>query len=360
MTDDPKAPGEARQSEGQSFHRPGRRPTVADVARAANVSSMTVSNVVNERFGSMTKETRATVERAIREIGYRPHASGRSLKLAKRFSIGVVVIDESPTFLADPFITYLIAGLSNYLNQRDYGLVVQGMSAEQLQEAALMKRHETDALCVFLSGPQASRRKLIARFAALDQPVVVFQEPVPDKPLLHSIRQDDFGGARALAEHMLERGVERIVFLAPEVSWPAIEQRVAGARAAMTDAGRAEAYKVVICGDGGFAATHQALAEETAASGWPSAVMGGNDQIGIAALKWLAGRGLRVPDDILVSGFNAFDAWQYTDPVLTTVSSPAYAMGAKAGEIVLDTLHGNPPATREHLFPVAVQIGGST
>lgn len=321
---------------------------------------MTVSNVVNGRFGSMTKETRAAVERAIREIGYRPHASGRNLKLARRFSIGMVVIDASPTFLADPFITFLIAGLGNFLNQRDYGLVVQGMSAEHLPEAALVKRHETDALCVFLSGPPKLRRDLVERFASLGQPVVVFQEPVPDSPLLHCVRQDDFGGGKALAGHLLARGAESVLFLAPQVRWPAIEQRIAGARAAMAEAGKADSLRVVPCGDESFPATQKALAAEVAASGWPSAVMGGNDQMGIAAMKWIIAQGRGVPRDILVSGFNAFDAWQYTDPVLTTVSSPAYAMGARAGEIVLDTLHGNPPAVREHLFPVTIQIGAST
>ncbi|WP_448951219.1 LacI family DNA-binding transcriptional regulator [Labrys neptuniae] len=360
MSDDPKPPDDTTPPSRRGPHEPGRRPTVADVARAAGVSSMTVSNVVNGRFGSMTEQTRAAVERAIREIGYRPHASGRSLKLARRFSIGMVVIDESPTFLADPFITYLIAGLSNFLNQRDYGLVVQGMSAEQLQEAALMKRHETDALCVFISGLPALRRELIARFATLGQPVVVFQEAVPDTPLLHCVRQDDFGGAKLLAEHVLGRGAERILFLAPQIRWPAIERRVAGARAAMTEAGKADGFKVVPCGDESFTATQRALADEVAASGWPSAVMGGNDQIGIAAMKWIIAQGLRVPQDILVSGFNAFDAWQYSDPVLTTVSSPAYAMGAKAGEIVLDALHGHPPAQHEYLFPVTIQIEAST
>jgi LacI family transcriptional regulator len=338
---------------------PGRRPNIADVARAANVSSMTVSNVVNGRFGSMTKETRTAVELAIRELRYRPHASGRSLRLSTRFAIGMVVIDASPTFLADPFITHLVAGLSNYLNQRDYGLVLQGISAAGLQKAALMKRHETDALCLFLSGPPVLRRRLIARFRALNQPIIVFQEPVPAGPLLRSIRQDDFGGAKALAAHMIQRGADKIVFLAPEVPWPAIEQRIAGAQSAMKDLGKAERFRIVPSGSGGFPDTQDALARDVEQNGWPSGIMGGNDQMGIAALKWVTGRGMRVPEDVLVTGFNAFDVWQYSDPVLTTVFSPAYDMGAKAGEMVLDILRGDAPVERECIFPVSIRFGGS-
>lgn len=307
----------------------------------------------------MGKDVRAAVERAIDELGYRPNASGRNLRLAKRFSIGMVVVDESPTFLADAFITRVVAGLSNYLSQRDYGLVVQGMSARSLPKAALVRRHETDALCVLMSGSSARRRRLLNRLVDTGHPVVILQDVVPEREGLLSIRQDDFGGARELAIHMVARGGRDFVFLAPDVIWPAIEQRIAGVRDALGHEGQST-FSVVKSGDGGFSDSQAAVACHVAHSGWPNAIMGGNDQIGIAALKWVTDQGLRVPEDVLVSGFNAFDTWEYTQPVLTTVISPAYEMGASAGAAILDTLQGNPPSERHRLFPVVLQLGGST
>ncbi|MDQ0395891.1 DNA-binding LacI/PurR family transcriptional regulator [Labrys monachus] len=320
---------------------------------------MTVSNVVNKRFGSMGKDVRAEVERAISELGYRPNASGRSLRLAKRFSIGMVVVDESPTFLADAFITRVVAGLSNYLSQRDYGLVVQGMSARTLPQSALVRRHETDALCVLMSGPASRRRRLLERLAKPGHPVVVLQDVGSDSDGVISIRQDDFGGARELAQHMLSRGGRDFVFMAPDVEWPAIEQRIAGVTSALQGDARST-FAVVNCADGGFSDSQAAIARYVAQSGWPNAIMGGNDQMGISALKWVIDQGLRVPEDILVSGFNAFDTWQYTQPMLTTVISPAYEMGASAGAAILDMLEGNLPSERHRLFPVKLQPGGST
>jgi LacI family transcriptional regulator len=339
--------------------RSRRRPTIADVARAANVSSMTVSNVVNGRFASMTADTRAAVEKAIAQIGYRPHASGRSLKLARRFSIGMVVVDESPTFLADPFITHFVAGLSNYLSSRDYGLLVQGMLASHLPDAALIRRHETDALCVFLSGPKALRTELMVRFTELGQPVVVVQEPVPAAPGLYCVRQDDWGGAAELAIHMLDKGARDLLFLAPSTCWPAIEERILGIRSVVDEAGDCT-FSVLECGDGGFEATQIALAGAVATGGWPRGIMGGNDQMGIAALKWCLEQGRRVPEDVLVSGFNAFETWRYSSPTMTTVVSPAYAMGERAGEILLQALQGRTLGDRESLLPTAIQLGGST
>jgi DNA-binding LacI/PurR family transcriptional regulator len=88
--------------------------------------------------------------------------------------------------------------------------------------------------------------------------------------------------------------------------------------------------------------------------------MGGNDQLGIAALKWASRRRLSVPGTIGVTGFNAFDVWRYTTPVLTTAASPAYAIGSTAGEVVLDVLHGKKSTAREIVLPVTLQVGDST
>ena len=81
-----------------------RRVTLSDVAEASGVSLMTVSNVVNGRTSAVGEETRQRVEKEIRRLNYRPHASARSLRLARRWSVGMIIVHESPSFLADPFL----------------------------------------------------------------------------------------------------------------------------------------------------------------------------------------------------------------------------------------------------------------
>lgn len=339
-----------------------RRVTVVDVAREAGVSAMTVSNVVNGHHRLMSQSTRQQVEAAIERLGYRPHVTGRSLRLDRRFSIGMVIVDESPTFLADPFITQLVAGLSNYLSEQSYGLVVQGIAAAGLAGAPLIQRHETDGLCVLLSGTPPRRRRMLELFGRLHQPLVLFQEPAPDGiEDAIAIRQDDHGGAVALTRRLLAGGVRDILFLKPHLDWPAIDERERGIRAAI--AGRRVRGRVRFtarsCGDDGFEAVQATLAAHVESHGLPGAVMGGNDQMGIAALKWLRGRGLSVPGDLKVTGFNAFDAWRYSEPVLTTVVSPAYEMGRKGGEVILARLQGKSFAARDVLLPVTLQDGDS-
>jgi LacI family transcriptional regulator len=118
-------------------------------------------------------------------------------------------------------------------------------------------------------------------------------------------------------------------------------------------------FAVLPCQGDGFEAVQATLAGHVAAHGLPGAVMGGNDQMGIAALKWLRGRGRAVPGDVRVTGFNAFDSWRYSEPVLTTVVSHAYDMGRKGGEVLLARLQGKGFPTRDILLPVALQAGES-
>lgn len=337
-----------------------RRVTVVDVAREAGVSPMTVSNVVNGRHRLMSEATRREVEAAIDRLGYRPHVTGRSLRLDRRFAIGIVIVDQSPTFLADPFITQLVAGLSNFLGEQGYGLVVQGIAADRLADAPLIQRHETDGLCVLLSGPEERRRNMLELFGSLNQPLVVFQEPVPEHIRdAISIRQDDHSGAFALARGLLARGVRSILFLKPAQDWPAIDERERGIRAAIARQRARIRFTAVNCGADAFEAVQATLAGHVERHGLPGAVMGGNDQIGIAALQWLRGQGHAVPKDVRVTGFNAFDAWRYSDPVLTTVVSPAYEMGRRGGAALLSRLQGKGFAERAILLPVTPQPGGS-
>ena len=82
--------------------------------------------------------------------------------------------------------------------------------------------------------------------------------------------------------------------------------------------------------------------------------------MGISAMKLLAARGIKIPDQVIITGFNAFEFWQYTDPVLTTVHSPAYEIGARGGEEILKRLAQGSFAQADIVYPVELQRGDST
>jgi LacI family transcriptional regulator len=174
------------------------------------------------------------------------------------------------------------------------------------------------------------------------------------------IRQDDFGGAKDLTRHIIEKETDSIWFLVPALEWPAITERERGIRSAIREAFSKIDFQVIACGDGSFSSTAEALSRHFNGGNFPRVVMGGNDQMGIAALKWLQGKGLRIPEDVRVTGYNAFEAWEYTTPSLTTVFSPAYEMGAKAGESILARLYYGKFEIPELVLPVRLQVGESS
>jgi DNA-binding LacI/PurR family transcriptional regulator len=360
----PKANKKHRRRDERANTRAPRRPgtvTIRDVALAAGVSAMTVSNLLNERAGTMRAETRQRIEAEIKRLSYRPHSMARSLRLAKQLFIGMIIIDDQPHYLADPFTTHVVAGLSNQLNSNGYGLLLQGLSAQAFRSSPLIRGIRTDAICVLLSGSDKIRRSIVDALIALGQPLVVFQDTLRfPRADLCTIRQADRDGGRLVCNEVLKLGARRLAMLVPQVHWPAIAERVKGAREAIRKNAAEAELRIVQCGDGELRDTQAALDRDTAERGLPEAIIAGNDQMGIAAMKLMASRRLTVPRDVAITGFNAFEFWQYTSPVLTTVRSPAYEMGARGGIEVLKRLGGERFDLPEIVYPVELQPGGST
>lgn len=351
----------ARRAKGQgAAQKPRGRATLREVAELSGVSVMTVSNVVNAKFALVGEDTRRKVEQAIEQTHYRPIASSRSLRSAVEYSVGMIITDEAPAFLADPFITELVAGLSNYLSSNDYSLSIQAVKPQSLESAPLFKSVSTDALCVLLCGEAATRRQGIAYLQKLRQPLIVFQETeeIPDADVA-VVNQDDFEGGQMLASQLLSRGARSLLFLRPSTEWPAMNERERGVRAACDEAPEDIMLAVLECRNEEFEQTQAALRAYLAKNGAPDAVLGGNDRLGLAALRCLQDQGFKVPQDIMITGFNGFESCQYCNPPLTTVTSPAYEMGQYSGHLILQRLKQGKFSKRRTLFPVRFQSGGS-
>jgi LacI family transcriptional regulator len=355
----------ARLRKAMTKPAPGNKPipirpraTLREVAREAGVSVMTVSNVINDKHHLMSGETRQCVYAAIDKLGYRPHSRARSLRLSHEFSIGLLIVDPSPSFLTDAFTTHVVAGLSNYLNQRGYALLIQGIASESVKETPMLRHHRTDAICLMVSGDAATRRAIYRILEAAGQPAVILQEEVPDfLGDAISVRQDDRGGGAMLARHVLAQGCRHIVYLKEAHSWPALENRERGVYAAVAEVnGKAVSLSCETAGIIDAQATFAAYVEE---HGLPDAVLAANDQIGIAVLKWLAEQRIAVPGQIRVTGFNAFDFWQFATPTLTTVRSPAYALGETAAANLLQRLKVGHFLQRDVILAVGLEPGGS-
>ena len=332
---------------------PASAATLRDVADLARTTPMTVSNVINGRSGQVGAKMTARVLAACERLDYRPHANARQLRTNRRMTVGVIVVDPSAHYLSDPFTAAMLAGLNDVLHAAGYSIVLQGASIDSLASVSLLKRIESDGICLLTSGGLAERRRTITQVAALGQPVVLIQDEIPDSVADGcSLIQDDAAGGAELARHLFERPCRHAVMLLPTVAWAAMERREAGVRAVLAGLAKPPAFHVVRCGDEAYDATQAAFSAHIRVHGEPDVVIGGNDRMAIAAMKLLIARGWRVPEDARVTGFNGFDFWRYASPELTTVLSPAFQLGEQGGQALLARLETGSFAWRQRALPV--------
>jgi LacI family transcriptional regulator len=344
----------------------GRRTvTIRDVAAAAGVSAMTVSNVINSGGRHVREETRRRVMRAISELNYRPASSGRNLRLGKRHAIGVVIVDETSDFLSSPFIARFVSGLCGVLNDNGYVMIVQGIRPDEFESAFPLRRAEADAYCIRLNGTPEQRAQMLTVLERVEDPVILIQETLPLRGADRmTIRQDDYGGAQLLADHLLARGVRSAVVLAPRFGGPMTNARIAGFEAALSGVRQEFSLDVVTAQSNSFAsgltAIETYLDAERALGRTPEAVIGVNDELALAGLRAVQERGLRVPQDVMITGFNGFEPSSYIRPSLTTIVSRATEIGEAAGRQLMDRLAGNPFKSQDHVLPVTFRKGEST
>ena len=340
-----------------------KRATLHDVARAAGVSTTTVSNLINGKLDLMAPSTRTLIEKAISEVGYRPSASGRNLRSALRRIIGLIILDDNPSFLADSFNTNLVAGFSNLLSEHDYGVLVVGIDERRLTNSFLIRNDETDAMVLIPSGSRGWRHRINETLLKLHQPLLIFQDKAGENAdssrELLTVRQDDHQGGVLLARRLIERGVRSILFLRPGRVWPAVEERIAGIKAAIAESENRISLQIVECGRESMSDTLAAIDRYVRSASLPDAIMAANDRMGIAALRWAKLNDVAVPERLRVTGFNAFEFREYSTPTLTSVRSDAYAMGEAGAQALLARLRDGRFAQRDIVFPVALVEGES-
>lgn len=325
-----------------------------DVAARAGVSVQTVSNLINNRFHLMGEETRVRVEDAMDELGYHPNVAARTLRSARTETLCFLLLDEGNRFLADPMTDLIIAGIGDVARDRGYGLLIRAARPHDPDPTLIrpLLENRADGAFLFLSGEPDLRNWYVTKLGDLGFPFILLEPS--DDPQMLTVTAADRDGARRLTEHLIATGHKRIAFLTTKVPWPMLEQRLLGYRDALKDAG----LKPMVLTGGTWTPTSGAeqAARLLTRKSAPSAIMCGNDLLALGAIRAARERGLSVPEDIAVTGFDDFDFAQFADPALTTVRIPGYDIGRAAGQALIGVLEGVPPAARQVVFPVALEL----
>ncbi|PFG42343.1 LacI family transcriptional regulator [Isoptericola jiangsuensis] len=324
--------------------RVARRPSMADVAAVAGVSHQTVSRVLNGH-PSVREETRGRVLAAIDELGYRRNSAARALVTSRSATLGVVTTGSA---LFGP--TSTLIAVEEAARDRGYFVSVATLRTYDTASMHQVLEHFMDQGVdgIVVIAPHDEVAAAVESFRA-PVPVVVVAALDDPSGAVHagegsstmSLAVDQRLGARRATEHLLDLGHRDVVHVGGPHDWFDARERAAGWREAMESRGLVPARPRVRSWSAadGYAAGRD-LAEALAAGEGPTAVFAGNDQLALGVLRALWERGVRVPDDVSVVGFDDVDGAAYFVPPLTTVRQPFAALGARGVEMLLAALEG--------------------
>lgn len=299
------------------------RATIGDVAARAGVSIATVSRVANGHTG-VAGATSARVQRAIDELRYESNLIARSMRSHRTDIIGVLVSG------IEPFSAELLKGAARELQNAGYALVVYsgGMSGEEGWERRYLSR---------LSGTLADGTILVApTVLEVDSthPIVAV-DPHVGNSSIPTVDSQNFEGARAAVQHLITLGHRRIGFLAGRPDLESARRREAGYLSALEEAGIE--FDPALVRVGGFTEATSVEPAEALLSlpDRPTAIFAANDLSAIQVMRSAKSRGLRIPADLSVVGFDNIPESALTEPPLTTVDQSIQALGREAVRLVL-------------------------
>ncbi|PZF84217.1 LacI family DNA-binding transcriptional regulator [Jiangella anatolica] len=318
--------------------------TLRDVARLAGVSFKTVSNVVNDH-PYVSDTTRAKVQAAIDELGYRPNRQARSLRSGRTGAIGLAVPELSLAYFAQ-----LADEVINAAEKRDVVVVIEQTGGDRRRELDVLsgsRRQLTDGLLFSPLGLGNDEGDLLA----VDFPLVLLGERIFDGPVDH-VTMENVDAARAATDHLIGLGRRRIAVIGAhegEVIGSA-GLRLHGYRAAL-EAHGLPFDKALIVDAGPWhrfngAEAMRALLERGVEF---DAVFALNDELALGALRVMQEQGVRVPADVAIIGFDDVDEGKYSLPSLSTVDPGRREIARLAVEVLLDRIEKGPEEPRREL-----------
>jgi LacI family transcriptional regulator len=311
------------------------RVTIREIADLAGVSVATVSRVMNGR-DDVAPETRELVQKIVREHGYTTNRTARGLSAGRTGLIGATVPLVHPAYFS-----FILSGAAEALYERDMRLVLCPTQHEHDREVSLLERMmhgTTDGGLLILPQESAEELELLLehgyRFVVVD-PLLPLNDRIPAVSAAHS------AGADIAVKHLLSLGHRRVAAITGPRGWIATEERLRGFHAALGAAGILAAPELVVESpqfeiDSGRVAARTLLDLDEP----PTAIFAFNDNIAIGALQAARERGVGVPDDLSVVGFDDVEAAEIVTPMLTTVRQPLAEMGRMAVSLLERLIEG--------------------
>ena len=330
---------------------PTPRPTIRDVARKAGVSHQTVSRVINGKE-AVLPETRALVEAAIEQMGYRPNAIARSMARGQTRTLACI----SPN-LTDFTFASVIEGAEVEARQHDYFLLSSSASDPEAFRALvdeLVGHRRVDGLIVI--NPYADQR---FEFIPREFPLVFVGASAHEKNIC-SVSLDDEKVAYDATRHLISLGHTNIALVTGPMEEDCSRDRTEGYRRALRETGIGFDEAMVIEGDWSATSGQAALVSLIEQGHTPSAVFAQNDRMAMGVMRAARDGDIKIPSQLAVIGVDDMPLSSYFDPPLTTMQQDMPRIGQEATRMLLDIIQKKNPAVRELKLSAQLVVRRST
>ncbi|MFV0574131.1 MAG: substrate-binding domain-containing protein [Vibrio sp.] len=315
--------------------------TIKDVARIAGVSTTTVSHVINKtRF--VAEATQEKVMAAVKELNYAPSAVARSLKCNTTSTIGMLVTQST-----NPFFAEVVDGVESYCYRKGYTLILcntGGRSDKQRDYIRMLAGKRVDGLLVMCSDLDEELREMLDAHA--DIPKVVMDWG-PETSKADKIIDNSEEGGYLATRYLLDKGHKDIACLTGHFEKVACQERILGCKRALAEEGLTLPEEWLI--EGNFECDTAVIAADKilAMDKKPTAVFCFNDIMALGLMSRLQEKGMKIPEDISVIGYDNIDISPYFSPPLTTIHQPKRRLGKNAVEILLERIKNKHHAKQE-------------
>jgi DNA-binding LacI/PurR family transcriptional regulator len=310
-----------------------RRPSIKDIARMAQVSHPTVSRALRNS-PLVNPRTAERIRKIASEAGYLASAVARGLVMRRTRTVGLVV-----TTIADPFISGVVRGVEQTARDLGYNVMLADSNADPVREQKIVQSFAEQRLDGIIVTSSRVGALYLPMLEEMRVPIMLVNNQYPGA-FVHAVTIKNLQGTRAAVRHLIELKHRRIAYLGDQFGYQSDVERMSGYREALEAAGIPFKAELIVYGDSRTEAAIGAMNKLLELEQPPTAVCCYNDMTALGAMHAVHARGLRVPEDISVTGFDDLFFAPYTQPPLTTVRQPIHRMGQLAMENLVKLISG--------------------
>lgn len=332
--------------------------TIKDVAKRANVSLSTVSLVINKKK-NISLDTIKKVRQAIDELDYHPRHSARGLASKKSGNIGFILTDDHFS-RAEPFYTKIFLGTEFQARQYNYYILLTTVKKDFTKKSIPRFLLERNVDGLILAGHIPD--KLISHITGCYKIPIVYVDYYPPKGRSFAVLIDNDDGARMAVEHLIERGHKDIAFISGDYSHPSMYSRFLGYTQALDKAGIQINERIIFKNEPntGEEDGHNATCKLLQSNEKFTAIFAANDAMAFGCMQCLKSKGISVPHQVALIGFDDVDVARQMEPRLTTMRVDKEEMGAIAVKKLVEMISEDKNEYGKNLVPVELVLRNST